>query len=613
MHKIDAEMMKKNGVTDIADALHRLPGVTLRDYGGAGGLKTISVRGFGASHTAVTYDGVPLSDVQSGQIDVSRYSLDNVSNLSLVVGDNSDIFTTARAAASAATFSISTESPFTLRTPRPQATLQMKIGSFGYLSPFFKVEAPVNKVTLQASGEYVHAKNDYPFTLTNQTIKTKEHRSNSMMNSGHVELNALWRIAPRHSFAAKAYYYDNWRELPGPVVYYNPVSNESLRERSFFSQVRYRGALSSKLSLMAIAKFTWSASLYHDENGKYPGGVLNQNYWQREAYVSGSLLYTPAPGWSFNYAADYFFNNLNSNLPADQRPRRHSLLQSFTGKWSGGPFTVMARALWSVYLNSTLSGQSAKDANRISPSASLAWRPIEGQDFYVRLSYKNIFRMPTFNEAYFDHYGSADLKPETTDQLNLGLTYSFDVGSWLPDAVFTVDSYMNHVKDMIVAVPFNMFVWSMVNLSKVRVFGIDVTANVRFQPAALHALTLMGSYSFQRAEPRTDPSASDWMKQVAYIPRNSGSLSLGWENPWANFNVSATGVSDRFTTNNNIPQTRIKGYVECGAGLWRIFNVKKSKIEVRANVLNIFNKQYEVVANYPMPGRSWQLSVRYTI
>ena len=61
------------GVTDVADALNRLAGVTLRDYGGAGGMKTVSVRGYGAQHTGVSYDGVMLSEIQSGEIDVSRY------------------------------------------------------------------------------------------------------------------------------------------------------------------------------------------------------------------------------------------------------------------------------------------------------------------------------------------------------------------------------------------------------------------------------------------------------------------------------------------------------------------------------------------------------------
>ena len=63
LHVMDHGEMLRMGVTDMADALHRLPGITLRDYGGAGGMKTVSVRGFGAEHTGVSYDGVMLSAV----------------------------------------------------------------------------------------------------------------------------------------------------------------------------------------------------------------------------------------------------------------------------------------------------------------------------------------------------------------------------------------------------------------------------------------------------------------------------------------------------------------------------------------------------------------------
>ena len=65
---LDHEQMLSLGVTDVADALHRMAGVTLRDYGGAGGLKTVSVRGFSAKHTGVSYDGIMLSDCQSGHV-----------------------------------------------------------------------------------------------------------------------------------------------------------------------------------------------------------------------------------------------------------------------------------------------------------------------------------------------------------------------------------------------------------------------------------------------------------------------------------------------------------------------------------------------------------------
>ena len=139
MHVLDRRDMQTMGVTDMADALHRLPGITLRDYGGAGGMKTVSVRGFGAKHTGVSYDGVMLSECQSGETDLSRYSLDNVDHLSLVVGDNDDIFIPARQSSTPAVLHIET-----LRVPsedlQPHLTTQLKVGSFGYVSPFMRYE-----------------------------------------------------------------------------------------------------------------------------------------------------------------------------------------------------------------------------------------------------------------------------------------------------------------------------------------------------------------------------------------------------------------------------------------------------------------------------------------
>ena len=75
LFRLSDEKMKSMGVTDLTDALHRMPGLNIRDYGGAGGMKTVSVRGFGTTHTGVIYDGVTLSDAQSGTIDLSRYCL----------------------------------------------------------------------------------------------------------------------------------------------------------------------------------------------------------------------------------------------------------------------------------------------------------------------------------------------------------------------------------------------------------------------------------------------------------------------------------------------------------------------------------------------------------
>lgn len=63
--------------------------------------KDYPVRSLGAKHTAVSYDGVTITDAQSGQVDISRFSLDNVETVSLSIGQSDDIFQTARMYASA--------------------------------------------------------------------------------------------------------------------------------------------------------------------------------------------------------------------------------------------------------------------------------------------------------------------------------------------------------------------------------------------------------------------------------------------------------------------------------------------------------------------------------
>ena len=606
------ERMKTMGVTDISDALHRLPGINIRDYGGAGGMKTVSVRGFGTTHTGVIYDGIVLSDCQSGKIDLSRYSLDNVGSLSLIVGDNSDIFVPAKASASAASIIISSMS-----VPGPMDSLwhvtgQMRVGSFGTYNPYFKVGKSLTpKFSFSVIGEYTHAKNNYPFTLENGKLVTRERRNNSMMNSWHGEINTRWRLTPASMLDAKVYYYDNNRQLPGPVILYNPICNEKLRDRNFFGHLTYKNLSLSKFSFQGLAKFNWHASLYHDEDGKNPGGNLDEDYFQREVYVSGSALYVPTDKLAFNYSADYFYNNLTTNQMEVVGPWRHSVLQSFTGKFQNSWLLATARLLWSIYDNGVKEGISSKDENKLSPSLSVSVQPMRNRLFFIRASYKNIFRMPTFNETYYFRMGSTSLKPEDTDQFNFGLTWQYNSTNWLNALVLTGDVYYNNVKDKIVALPTNMFIWTMTNMDKARAFGVDVTASATFNIARRQSLVFAGNYSWQRVQPRTSPTDPDYNKQVAYTPIHSGAASLSWENPWVDVVVHTTGASDRYGTSSNLPITRIKGYMEMGAALIRSFKIKRNTIDLRFDLTNILDTQYEIVGNYPMPGRAWKFTVTY--
>ena len=611
--QLGASSLKAMGATDISSALKRLPGINLKDYGGAGGMKTVAVRSFGAAHTGVVYDGVTLSNNRSGEVDLSRYSLDNVGSLSLIIGDNDDIFRPARSIASASSLVISS-APVVADVDSLWLTAQMRAGSFGMLNPFLKVgTSRSGGLSVNFIGEFTHALNDYPFTLQNGIYSSRERRKNSLMNSGHGESNLTVPTGRSSSLTSKIYYYDNGRQLPGPVIYYNPQCNERLRERNAFAQALWRATISDKVSLRLTGKFNWEASLYDDVNGRYPGGRLDQDYFQREVYASGVALWLPASNLAFSYAADFAYGNLSSNLPQEVGPSRYTILQALTGRYRTGRLTATASLLGSIYLNRVHKGSEARDNHRLSPSASISFQPMAAYDWRLRASYKSIFRVPTFNESYFFHYGSTDLLPETTQQFNLGTSLCFAPARWLPRVALTADAYLNEIDDMIVGVPYNMFVWTMVNLDKVKAMGVDVTLSADVRLAARHKLEWNLNYSYQRSKPLTDRSSAEYGKQVAYIPLNSGGGSVAYTNPWVDVVVKVIGVGPRFTTNSNIPDTRIAGYVEAGISLRRSLRIHGHLWEAAFDIDNIFDKQYQVIARYPMPGRSWRLSLKFQL
>lgn len=139
------------GYQNLADVVKRFNGVTVRDYGGIGGLKTVSVRSLGAHHTGVIYDGVAVSNCQAGQIDIGRFSLDNVARVSLAVGQEDGIFQPAKMFASAGVLSIQTERPVFVHNRKYSLQARVKGGSFGMVNPYLRYAAKVTDRTTLSS------------------------------------------------------------------------------------------------------------------------------------------------------------------------------------------------------------------------------------------------------------------------------------------------------------------------------------------------------------------------------------------------------------------------------------------------------------------------------
>ena len=75
---LTGEQLERMSALSVADAIRYFSGVQIKDYGGVGGLKTVNIRGMGTQHVGVFYDGIELGNAQNGQIDLGRFSLDNM-------------------------------------------------------------------------------------------------------------------------------------------------------------------------------------------------------------------------------------------------------------------------------------------------------------------------------------------------------------------------------------------------------------------------------------------------------------------------------------------------------------------------------------------------------
>lgn len=609
VHSLNSIDFSRQGITDISEALRRIPGINLRDYGGAGGMKTVSVRGLGNQHTGVSIDGVPASNVQGGQIDLSRISLSSISALSLSIADGDNIFESSRLLSTSSNIDFSSVQYPSLSTKKPGIIGKFKLGSFGLVTPSLSVAfSNARNLGMSFAGDFSHSVNNYPFSLKNGDHLTRERRSHSLSNMSHVEWNGIWEFRNESVITAKLYTYNSKRQLPGPIVYYNSDSNQQLNEADIFAQLGTKIYISPYITIKSNAKFDFSRTHYSDKNDIYPNGELNNKYIQKEEYLTGSLLYKPLKKLSIVYSIDYWHNSLKSNSKNSGSPFRNSLLQSFSVKWSHNCLTAVARGLFSFIKDKSQNTEST-EVTKFSPSLGLTIRPISEKNWRVRFSFKDVIRMPTFSELYFDHYGSINLKPEKAYQFNVGTTYGKRLESWFSEIEITADTYINLLKNKIVAVPYNLFVWTMTNMGKVRIIGADVSLNTTFSPSSHHSLILSVNYSYQRAVSVTDKSYADWNKQLPYTPLNSGGASLSWLNPYVNFVVHATACSSRYSTTLNIPSSKISGFVDSGIGLFRDFLFKSIELETRIDINNIFDKTYELVARYPMPGRNFSVTV----
>ena len=596
--------MERLGIHDMGDALKRFAGVQVKDYGGVGGMKTVNIRGLGAGHTGVTYDGVQVGDCQSGQVDLSRFTLDNVSLVSLQIGQEDNIYQSAKAYTSAGLINISTLQGVSDR--KPHLTTTLRTGSYGLFAPSLLYHQQLSRLGIGAYTSYERADGVYWFTLKNGIKTIHERRNNSDIKTWRSELNMSYQLTDKQTLQWKAYAFTSNRGLPGAVIYDNTYSAERLKDKNVFTQMLYENLFSNRIKMKAAAKWNYSWSRYSDIPAS---GYKEDTYRQNETYLTATLWTNPLKGLNLSFAQDYAHNHLSMTLPKAANPTRNSLWTALAANYQIGSFSINASLLATNIYERVKQGNASNGFHRLSPAFSMQWRCL--QDFRLRFGYKDIFRTPTLNELYYTGIGNRHLNPEKSRMWNLGTTYSHTFNRTLQLSL-TADGYFGNVTDKIIAVP-KMFYWQMMNAGKVRQLGLDVSANIEKRWGNDWTVSATGSYSLMKATDISNPTVVYYRNQIAYTPLHSGSASVLLHTPWLDFSYNVLFMRERYTLSYNIPDNRMKPFADHSITISREFNINKQQLQVQFDVRNLGNKNYEVVRFYPMPGTNWRLSVSWVL
>ena len=607
---MDKGDFSKLGIKELHEAVKTFSGVQIKDYGGIGGVKTVSVRSMGTQHTAVSYDGVTLSNAQSGQIDIGRFNLDNVEMVTLSIGQAEDIFQSARMFASAGVLSVKTSEPVFEEGKYRNVGGAMRVSSFSTFNPAIYYNQKVNdKWIFAVNADWLVSDGEYPFTLVNNNTVTDLKRLNSDVETKRVEANIYGNLDKGGKVVFKGNWMSSQRGLPGSVIYYNTDATERLWDEAGFVQGHYRKRL-GKWDLQGQLKYNYSWNKFSDKGDQFQGGVRTDYFTQKEYYGSLSAKYQVGRALEAVISQDLFRNSLDASYENCVYPRRNTSLTVLAVKYNDGRVNATASVLHTFISEHVRSGSAAADRSRFSPALSVSYKPFAGENLRIRASYQDIFRNPTFNDLYYDRVGNAALNPEIARQINLGLTWRKGFDKLVDEVSLQADFFHNEVKDKIVGLP-TLFVWRMLNMGEVDITGADINLGTSVWVGRDYRLQLQGNWSYQKAIDVSDTESKSYRHQIPYTPKHSGNLQVSLLAPWGTLGYLVQGVGERFSLPQNVKQNLMDAYVEHSVSYGKSFTVGKGKMQLQLECRNFTDEQYEVIQYYPMPGRSYRFTLKF--
>ncbi len=588
-----ADLLATNG-SSLESALEGVPGLFLKSYGGPGAVSTTSMRGMGAEHTLVLVDGQRYNNVRDGQVDLGIMMLQNVDRIEVLRGGFSSVY---GADAIGGIINI-----ITRRTDgKPDVRVGLGAGSYGMSGFQIGTDFNLFGVGMQMAAKREAGRGDYAFGFNDGLTTDILRRQNSDYALNQVQLLAGAPLSHDLTLRVSSMYDWSERGAPGAVLTSASSTRARLRDNGLLNQATVEWTIEPALLARFLSSFHAQRREYFDPSAT----AANENnlavYIDRTVSFTPHLRYVLNSSVSLNAGAEYSNSSVSSSEVLSSRRNQAGVFVS-----SDHVIEFPRSLFYQVNIYPSIRYDHFSDfSGTVNPKLGINLGLWQTAGLRLKASYGKSFRAPTFDDLYWKSGGNPALKPERS--------LSFDAGMALSTVlVGSLDLEVNYfdirTNDRIVWSPGKDGLWSPKNLQDVRSSGIELIAGWRLLD---DRLVLKGSYSNFETRKVSSASADDQTleKQLPYIPNEIAGLSCTATVGRVRLSVYHIFTGFRFVTETNDPRYVLASYGKTDANVSVRLAEEPFVADLRFEVSNLFNSNYELFPNYPMPLRSFALKI----
>lgn len=553
---IEREAIEQAGPTTLPALLARQPGLHVTESGGVGKATNVFIRGTSATHTLLLVDGIPLGSATTGSPSLNNLPLSQIERIEILRGPASSLYGSDAIGGVIHVFTRRGEGPARLSAYAGIGTYNTREAQAGVSGGSGPWSYSVAASRLTTNG-FNAAADPARFRTAQGSVPNGD--ADGYRNSA-LSARVTYQLAAGHELGASLLEATSRNAYDSGGVAVDAYNSDKTRVHGLHLRNRINDTWTSTLR--------WGKSEDRSENFA-PARTLfattqTQWTWQNDVRLPlGTLL----------LAFDHLDQSVDSTTSYSVTKRTvRSTIVGYQG--SAGAHSWQA---------SVRHDQNSQFGGHTTEALGYGFR--FATEWQARVATSTAFKAPSFNQLYFPAFGNPNLKPEEARNLEAALSWERGGQS------ASLTRYDNRISNLIATSPAG----TAVNIGKARIIGTSLTHGVSQgywrADTSLDLLRPVDEANGRRLQRRPAEMAK---LALSYAPR---SWKLGGE---------ITAVGRRYDTTT---QTRIMG----GYALANLFGSlgldKDWSLEARVN--NLFNRQYENVWAFAVPGRQLYVGLRY--